>query len=63
LGDQIEKNEKGAACSTYWERKYAYRGFVGKYEERDYLEDPGVDGRIDLNRIVIGFEPFQSQCT
>jgi len=34
----------GRACSTYGERKVAYRILVGKPEgERDHLEDPGVD--------------------
>jgi len=45
-----------------WERRGVYFWWRN-LRERDYLEDPGVDGRIDLNRIVIGFEPFQSQCT
>jgi len=33
------------------ERRDAYRVLVGKPEERDHLEDPGVDGRIILRRI------------
>jgi len=30
------------------ERRGVYRVLVGKPEERDHLEDPGVDGRIIL---------------
>jgi hypothetical protein len=30
------------------ERMDAYRALVGKPEERNRLEDPGVDGRIIL---------------
>ena len=33
------------------ERKGAYRVLVGKPEEKAYLEDPGVDGRIILRWI------------
>jgi len=33
-GDQIKKNEMGWACSTYGERRDAYRVFVGKPEEK-----------------------------
>jgi hypothetical protein len=45
LGDQIKKNEMGGACSIYVGEEYT--GFLwGNLRERDYLEDPGVDGRI-----------------
>jgi hypothetical protein len=32
LGDQIKKNGMGRACSTYGERRDAYRALVGKPE-------------------------------
>jgi hypothetical protein len=32
LGDQIEENEMGGACSTYGARKGVYRVLVGKPE-------------------------------
>jgi hypothetical protein len=47
LGDKIDKNEMDRACSAYGERRGVYRVLVGK-PERDYLGDPGVDGRIIL---------------
>ena len=49
MGDQIEKNEMGGACSTYGE-KYL-QGFGGKPEGRNHFEDPCVDGRIILRWI------------
>jgi hypothetical protein len=40
------KSEMGGACSTYGERRGAYRVLVEKDEERDHLEDLGINGRI-----------------
>jgi len=33
------------------ERRVLYRVLVGKPEERDHLEEPGIDGRIILRWI------------
>jgi hypothetical protein len=33
-GNQIEKNEMGGACSTYGEKRDAYRILVGRPERR-----------------------------
>jgi len=39
-------------CSTYGGRGEVYTGFWwGNLRERDYLEDPGIDGRIILRWI------------
>jgi hypothetical protein len=41
----------GRACSTYGERKGAYRILVGRPEGRNHLGDPGADGKIILKWI------------
>jgi hypothetical protein len=46
LGDKIEKNELGGACSTYGER--CLPCFGGKPKRRNHLENPDVDERIIL---------------
>jgi len=39
LGDQIEKNEMGGACSMYGGEERWWENL----REGDHLEDPGVD--------------------
>jgi hypothetical protein len=65
LGGQIEKNEMGGACSIYWGEQRCVLVFGG---EIDYLENPGVDGRIILRWIfrkwnggMDGFDLTQGQ--
>ena len=41
----------GWACSTYGERRRAYRVWWGNLSEGDHLKDLGVDGRILLKWI------------
>jgi hypothetical protein len=48
LGDKIEKNEMGGACSMYGGEGRAYRVWWGNLRVRDHWEDRGVDGRIIL---------------
>jgi len=45
---QGKANEMGEKCSTYLERRDAYRDLVEKPEERHYMEYGGVYGRIIL---------------
>jgi hypothetical protein len=52
LDDQIYNNEMVGACSTYRERRVAYRVLVGKPERRNRLENQAVDGRIILKMII-----------
>jgi hypothetical protein len=51
LGDKIEKNVKGGACSTYGKRRDLYRVLVRKPDRKRNLEDPSVDGRRVLRRM------------
>ena len=39
-------------CSTYRERRGAYRILVGRPKGRNHLEDPGVDGRTIFKSIL-----------
>jgi len=52
LGDKIEKNEMGGACSEYGGEERRIQGFGGgNLRGRDHLGDRGVDGRIILRWI------------
>ena len=35
-----------------WERRGVYRFWWGNMKERDHLEEPDVDGRITIRRIL-----------
>jgi hypothetical protein len=48
LDDQLKKIDIGRACSTYKERKSAYRVWCGKLRKGDHLKDRGLRGRIIL---------------
>jgi len=50
--DQIKRNEKGGACSTYGEGERCIQGFIwGKLRERYNLEVPDIDERVALRWI------------
>jgi hypothetical protein len=52
LGDKIEKNEMGGACSVCVGKGKTYTGvWWGNLRVRDHLGDPGVDERIILRCI------------
>jgi hypothetical protein len=40
----------GGACSTYGGEESCIQALVGRPGERDHLGNPGMDGRIILNR-------------
>jgi len=48
LGDKIEKNEEGVACSKNIGEEVYTEFWWGNLMERAHLEDPGVDGTIIL---------------
>jgi hypothetical protein len=48
LDDQIKKNEMGRACGIYEGEKRCIQVTVGNLNERDHLEDVGINGRIIL---------------
>jgi hypothetical protein len=41
----------GRTCSTYGERRDAYRVLVGNFKEGDHLEDRDIDGKVLLKWI------------
>jgi hypothetical protein len=45
----------GRSCGTHWRgaKTVGYKFMVGKHEERDHLEDKGVDGRMG-SRWILG---------
>ena len=48
-GVQIENSEMGGACSAYGEEERYIRGFWWEnLREREHLEEPGIDGRINI---------------
>jgi hypothetical protein len=51
VGDKIEKNEMGGACSADERAERRVHGFGGKLRERDHWGDPGVDRNILLSWI------------
>jgi len=52
LGDKIEKNVMGGACSTYEGRGEMYTGFWWTNQRvRDHVGDTGLDGRVILRWI------------
>jgi hypothetical protein len=52
VGDKIEKNVMGGACSSDGGGERRVQGFGGgNLRERDHWGDPGLDGRIILRRI------------
>jgi len=57
LSDKVEKNRVGGTCSTCGVRGEVYTRFWWEnLKERDYLEDPDVDGRIILSWIFRKWE-------
>jgi hypothetical protein len=51
MTDQGKKIEMGEECSTYVERRGAFRNLVEEPKERHYFECGGVYGRIILKRL------------
>jgi hypothetical protein len=58
MGDQIEKNEMGGACSTYWGEERCIQSFGGKPEGKKPFEIPRRtwedDIKMDLQEVGCG---------
>jgi hypothetical protein len=58
LDDQIEKNNLGGACSTYWKSEGVYRGLMWKPEGKRLLGRPRHmwkdNIKIDLHEVGCG---------
>jgi hypothetical protein len=48
VGDKIETNEMGGACSSDGEGRGVYRVWWENLREREHWGQPGVNGRIIL---------------
>jgi len=51
LGNQINKNEMGGACSTYGDKEVHTGFWWGDLREGDHFEDSGIGSRIILKLI------------
>jgi hypothetical protein len=51
LDDKIEKNEMGGACSLYGGEKRCIQGCGRNPEERDHIQDTGINERVILRWI------------
>jgi hypothetical protein len=49
---KYKKDNISAEFGTYGEKSNAHRVSVGRPERNNHLEDPGIDKRIILNRII-----------
>jgi len=58
MGDPLEKNEMGGACSTMWQRRGSYRVLMGKPEGKRPLGRPRRrwedNIKVDLHDVVCG---------
>jgi hypothetical protein len=52
VGDYIEKNEMGVACSAYGYGSGVYRGLVGKPEGKRSLERPSRRWKYNVKIIL-----------
>jgi hypothetical protein len=50
-GDQIKEHKKDKACAMCGENRNAHGFLVGIHDERDHMQDLGLDGTIILKFI------------